>query len=117
MALDREVRSYAFAGDLFLRLAEDGRLTVDAAQADAAIAGLEDTLAQVHAQVGALQSWRQRPAPRFGGLVGAPSEQVVHAAFLDQLAPGRLEQAAVELPKYIAALRRARRLTPPVESA
>jgi hypothetical protein len=34
-------------------------------------------------------------------------QDVVDAVFADQLAPGQLERAATELPKYIEALRRA----------
>jgi hypothetical protein len=34
---------------------------------------------------------------------------LIDAVFVDQLAPGQLERAIAELPKYIAALERARR--------
>lgn len=97
-----------FAGELFLALAAEGRLVVDAVRADEAIAELERTLAQVRSRLRVVRIWRQVPAPSLGELPEELVQAVVDAVFVDQLAPGQLEQAARELPKYIRALRRAR---------
>ncbi|SDT09842.1 hypothetical protein [Actinoplanes derwentensis] len=57
------------------------------------------------ARLAAVQHWNScagcRAQPRPGDLV--------NGVFIEQIAPGRLEQAAIELPRYIAALRLARR--------
>jgi hypothetical protein len=93
-----------FAGDLFLTLATEGRLVIDAARADALLAGLSRTLEQVHARLRLVRIWHELPRP-------APlTPALVDAAFTDQLAPGQLEAAARELPKYIEAVQAARRL-------
>jgi hypothetical protein len=99
--------SLPFAGELFLDLAEEGRLVVDAVRAEEVIAGLECTLAQIRARLRVIRIWRQLPAQRIGELPAELVQDVVDAVFTDQLAPGQLERAAAELPKYIAALRRA----------
>jgi hypothetical protein len=98
-----------FAGDLFLTLASEGRLVLDPGSADEAIAGLERTLALTRARLRIIRIWRQLPARRLDELPPALLQDIVDAAFVDQLAPGRLESAVAELPKYIEALRRARR--------
>jgi hypothetical protein len=93
-----------FAGDLFRALAADGRLVIDADRADVLLDGLSQTLAQVEARLRLVRIWHELPRP-------APlTPALVDAAFTDQLAPGRLEEAARELPKYIEAVRAARRL-------
>jgi len=97
-----------FAGELFLTLATEGRLVVDAQRADELIADLEQTLAVLHARLQVLEVWHRHPAPAIGKLPPEVAETVVDAVFADQLAPGRLELAAVELPKYVAALKAAR---------
>jgi hypothetical protein len=97
-----------FAGELFLTLAIEGRLVVDSQRADALIADLEQTLAVLHARLRVLEVWHQHPTPTIGKLPPEVAETVVDAVFVDQLAPGRLERAAVELPKYVAALKAAR---------
>ena len=97
-----------FAGELFLTLATEGRLVVDSQRADALIADLEQTLAVLHARLRVLEVWHQHPAPTIEKLPSEVAETVVDAVFVDQLAPGRLERAAVELPKYVAALKAAR---------
>ncbi|MDY7085806.1 MAG: hypothetical protein SYR96_11940 [Actinomycetota bacterium] len=94
-----------FAGELFQVLAAEGRLRLDAGQADAVIASLERTLAEVQARLRLLRGRQQVPP----GVQAELSDETVDAVFADQLAPGRLESAAVELPKYIEALRQARR--------
>ncbi len=96
-----------FAGELFLNLAAEGRLVVDARRADEAIAGLESTLAQIRARLRVIRIWQQVPDPKVDELPEALARDVVDAIFVDQLAPGHLERAATELPKYIEALRRA----------
>jgi len=103
-----DVSPLPFAGELFLNLAQEGRLVVDAGRADEAIAGLEHTLAQIRARLRVIRIWQQQPAQRVGELPAELVQDVVDAVFVDQLAPGQLERAATELPKYIEALRRAR---------
>lgn len=98
-----------FAGELFLHLAAEGRLVVEAGRADRLIADLEATLAVLRGRLRALELWRSHPAPTLDGLPPEVAAAVVDALFADQLAPGRLERAAGELPKYVAALRAARR--------
>jgi hypothetical protein len=98
-----------FAGELFLALADEGRLVLDAAQADEAIAGLERTLSRVRARLRIIRIWQQAPTQSVGELPDELAPVVIDAVFADQLAPGRLELATVEIPKYIEALRRARR--------
>lgn len=113
--VDRDAVSAPFAGELFLRLAEEGRLVIDAARADVAIAELERALSAVQARVRVLRRWQRVPAQRLDDLPDGLADDIVHAAFADQLAPGELEQAEIEFPKYIDALRRARRPGPTVD--
>ncbi|WP_080640563.1 hypothetical protein [Salinispora arenicola] len=115
MLVDRDAVSVPFAGELFLRLAEEDRLVIDAARADAAIAALERALSAVQARVRVLRRWQRVPVQRLDDLPDALADDIVHAAFADQLAPGRLEHAEIELPKYIDALRRARRPGPTID--
>jgi hypothetical protein len=93
-----------FAGDLLLSLATEGRLRVDPCVAERTIAGLERTLDLVHARLRMLGATRRsdlRDSRR-------PSQAYVNAHFAEQLAPTRLHWAAIELPKYIEALRQIR---------
>ena len=106
--MGRDEADIEFAGELFLNLAEQGRLVVDASRADRLIADLEATLAVLRARLRMLEAWRARPAP-IDSLPPEFADSVVDAVFADQLAPGRLERASRELPKYVAALRAARR--------
>jgi len=101
-----------FAGELFLNLAAEGRLVVDAVRADEIIANLECTLAQIRSRLRVIRIWQQLPARRVDELPDELVQDVVDAVFVDQLAPGQLEQAALELPKYIEALRRASTVQP-----
>ncbi|WDZ83728.1 hypothetical protein [Micromonospora cathayae] len=112
MSADPPPPAGPFAGDLLLALAGDGRLVLDAAQADAAIADLEHTLSLVRERLRILRIWRQAPAQRVDEIPDDLASDVVDALLADQFAPGRLELAATELPRYIEALRRARRDTP-----
>ncbi len=98
-----------FAGDLLLALARQGRLVLDPAQADEAIAGLERTLSVVLTRLHTVQRCRQPAGPALDDLPAEAAATAVDALFAELLAPGRLELAAVELPKYIEALRSARR--------
>ncbi|AGL14111.1 hypothetical protein [Actinoplanes sp. N902-109] len=117
MAADNELSLSPFAGELFLTLAAEGRLVVDSVRADEAIAALERTLSAARARLRVLRIWQHAPAQRVNDLPLELADDVVDAVFADQLAPGRLEQAVVELPKYIEALRQARRLVPPGDPA
>jgi hypothetical protein len=112
VSADPDVPANPFAGELLLALAREGRLVLDAAQADRAIADLERTLSAVRARLRILRIWRQAPTQRVDELPDELAPDVVDALFADQLAPGRLELAATEIPTYIEALRRAR-LAPP----
>ncbi|MEU7904001.1 hypothetical protein [Actinoplanes sp. NPDC049118] len=103
-----------FAGDLFLTLAAEGRLVLDPVSADEVVAGLERTLALVRSRLRILRLWEQLPVQRLDELPAELRQDVVDAVFVDQLTPGRLERAVVELPKYIEALRSAGRLPPVV---
>jgi hypothetical protein len=97
-----------FAGELFLALAIEGRLVVESDRADQLIADLEQTLAVLRARLRVLEVWHQHPAPAIEKLPCEVADSVVDAVFAEQLAPGRLERAAAELPKYVAALKVAR---------
>jgi hypothetical protein len=98
-----------FAGELFLALATEGRLVVESDRADQLIADLEQTLAVLRARLRVLEVWHQHPAPAIEKLPPEVADSIVDAVFAEQLAPGRLERAAEELPKYLAALKVARR--------
>ncbi len=97
-----------FAGELLLRLADQGRFVVDAERADRLIADLKGTMALLAARLHMLRSW-QRNGTSIDDLEPAVADAVVDTLFADQLAPGRLERAAEELPMYLEALRIARR--------
>jgi hypothetical protein len=56
-----------------------------------------------------LEVWRAHRTPAIDSLPPDVAASVVDAVFADQLAPGRLERASRELPKYVAALKAARR--------
>jgi hypothetical protein len=96
-----------FAGELFLKLAAEGRLVVEPGQANEIIARLESTLAQIRSRMRIIRIWQQQPMRRVDELPEELAPDVIDAVFLDQLAPGQLELAAVELPKYIRALHEA----------
>lgn len=93
-----------FAGELFLTLATEGRLVVDARQADELIAGLQRALCSVET--------RLRLAEQCPEKAGGESQELVDAVFMEQIAPGHLRRAADQIPKYIESLRRARRERP-----
>lgn len=94
-----------FAGDLFVRLAHEGWLVISPEQAGPVIADLERTLAEVR--------MRLRQAELSATLLGNVGADVppdvdrliVDCAFAGQISADRWEQALVELPKYIEALR------------
>jgi hypothetical protein len=98
-----------FAGETFLILAAEGRLVVGRERADALIASLERTLDVLHERQRLLEIWRRMPEKNVDDLPPDLADSVIHAVFDDQLSPGGLERAARELPKYVAALRMARR--------
>lgn len=93
-----------YAGDLFLALADQGRLVLDADEAEEMIAGLERTLDALAVRVRLLEAWRTGLADAWG-----MPQHVVDAVFAEQIAPGRTDEAIRELPKYVEALRRAAR--------
>jgi hypothetical protein len=102
---DPNCTAVRFAGDLFLALATDGRLTVDAEQADRLIACLEQTIELVSAQLCRAELARRLPLAAVGELLPATELLIIDAAFADQVSPGRFERALDELPKYVEALR------------
>jgi hypothetical protein len=109
-SLDRESPDEViFVGDLFLKLAVEGRLVLDAVEADRMITALEATLAVVRARTRLLEFWRQLPRPAVDGPCAAVEQFVVDILFTEQVAPGRLERALQELPTYIEAFKLAKR--------
>ncbi|BCY07251.1 hypothetical protein [Actinoplanes sp. L3-i22] len=108
MPIDRD-DDLPFASELFLTLAREGRLVLDAADADRAIAGLQHALDVVRARLGAVRDRTGLDPGPAAGFAGDGSAELVNAVFIEQIAPGFLQRAAVELPRYIAALRAARR--------
>jgi hypothetical protein len=96
-----------YAGDLFLTLAREGRLVVDADVAATLIAELERTLAKVRSRQRVARMWQQPPTRGIDGLPEPLAQVLVDAVFTEQVSPGQLDDAAAELPKYIEALRRA----------
>jgi len=107
--MSEDVAVSAFAGELFLKLAAEGRLVVDDETADEVIAELQRTLSQIRSRLRVIRIWHRRPAGRLAELPDGVARDVVDAVFAEQIAPGRLERAEAELPKYIEAFRRARR--------
>ena len=110
---DEDAAPVRLAGDLFRTLAEQGRLVVEADRADTLIRGLQQTLDVLTARLRLVRRWQAGPTPRLDDLPPRLAPAVVDAVFADQLAPGRLEHAVAELPKYIDALRLARRPAAP----
>jgi hypothetical protein len=102
-----------FAGELLLALATEGRLVVDRARADQLIADVESTLAELHRRLGLLDRWWRGPAPTLDAVPADLAGTLVDALFADQIAPGRQQRAVQELPKYVAALKVARRNAAP----
>jgi hypothetical protein len=94
-----------FAGDLFLALARNGSLVLDPGQAANVIADLQDTLEVVRDRMRVLAS--RTP----GDHHHLASQHTVDALFTELLAPGQMERALDQLPKYIQALRIAGRLS------
>jgi len=107
--MSEDVAASPFAGELFLALAVEGRLVLDGETADGVIADLQRTLALIRGRLRVLRIWHDQPAGRIEELPDDLARDVVDAVFADQMAPGELERAATELPKYIEAFRRARR--------
>ncbi|WP_231954409.1 hypothetical protein [Actinoplanes derwentensis] len=103
--LDHVPDETPFAGQLFLNLAREGRLVLDADAADELLARLERSLGTVLARLEAARRWNGCGHDRDPPL----HDYVVDGVFIEQIAPGWLDQAADELPRYIAALRLARR--------
>ncbi len=88
-----------FAGDLLLRLAVSGALVLERGHADTLIADLTEALAVV-------RRWRHAntcPRNRLAELGEVEEQLGFDAAFAEQVAPGRLDRALAELPKYIEA--------------
>jgi hypothetical protein len=107
--MEGESFSTPFAGLLFITLAAEGRLVLDAGRADELIAGLERTHSSVRTRLTILRQRQAGPAERVVELPDDASRDIVDAVFADQIAPGLLERANEEIPRYIEALRVARR--------
>jgi hypothetical protein len=94
-----------FAGDLFLALAAEGRLVLDAAQADRVIADLEHTIELVSAQLCRAElAWRL-PLAAVRELLPATEGLITSAAFTEQVFPGQYERVLDELAKYVEAFK------------
>jgi len=111
--MSEDVEVPAFSGELFRTLAEEGRLVVDDETADEVIGELQRTLASIESRLRMIRIWQHEATGRLTDLPGDLARTVVDAVFAEQIAPGRLELAAVELPKYIEAFQRARRTVGP----
>lgn len=94
-----------FAGDLFVRLAREGWLVLSPAQARPVIADLERTLAEVRARLRQAELAATLLEHIDTDVPPDVDQLIVDCAFAGQIAADRWEQALVELPKYILALR------------
>lgn len=94
-----------FAGDLFLALAADGRLVLDAAQADRIIADLEHTIDLVSAQLCRAELALRLPLAAVRELLPATERLITSAAVAEQVFPGQYERALDELAKYVRAFK------------
>ena len=95
-----------FAGDLFLRLANEGWLVLPAVEAERVIAELEHTLAEVRARLRRAELSRElRDSSARVDASPEVDQLIVDSVFAGQIAADRWEQALVELPKYIQAFR------------
>ncbi|WP_367129472.1 hypothetical protein [Saccharothrix sp. HUAS TT1] len=94
-----------FAGDLFLQLARRGWLVLEPAQAQGVIGELERTLDEVRSRLRKLELSRRLRDASGGHVAPDVDRLVVDAVFAGQLNSDNWEQALVELPKYIEALR------------
>lgn len=94
-----------FAGDLLLRLAVEGWLVLSREEAERIVAELESTLTQVRARLRRVSLSRRLLDLAGGDVPSDVDGLVVESAFAGQIAADRWEQALIELPKYIQALR------------
>lgn len=92
-----------FAGDLVLRLADEGWLVMPPDQAERVIAELERTLAEVRSCL--RRAELSRKLLDVADVAVDVDRLVVDSVFAGQIAADRWEQALVELPKYIQAFR------------
>lgn len=92
-----------FAGDLVLRLADEGWLVLPPEQAESLIVELERTLADVRSCL--RRAELSRRLLDVADVAADVDRLVVDSAFMGQIAADRWEQALVELPKYIQAFR------------
>ncbi|MDU0288298.1 hypothetical protein [Saccharothrix longispora] len=110
-------RSYrdqvTFAGDLLLQLATDGRLVLEPAEADRVIAGLMWTLEEVSGRLRVVDLLRGTSLPELRRVHPELERAVVDAVFDEQVTDGGLRRALDELPKYIEAIRKARKPASP----
>jgi hypothetical protein len=93
-----------FAGDLVLRLADEGWLVLPLEQAKQVIADLERALTEVRACLRRTELSRKLLA---ADVTADVDLLVVECAFAGQIAADRWEEALVELPKYIRAFQTA----------
>jgi hypothetical protein len=98
-----------FVGDLFLRLAADGVLVLDWAEAGRIIAGLRHTLDTVTGRLRLVDLLRGTSLDALRRIDPEVEGAVVDAVFHEQVGEGRLRRASDELPKYIEAFELARR--------
>ncbi|MFT7839909.1 hypothetical protein Q5530_27525 [Saccharothrix sp. BKS2] len=115
MAPDSHHDRVAFAGDLFLQLATDGRLVLEPAEADRVIAGLEWALEEVTGRLRVADLLRGTSLPELRRVDAGLEQAVVDAVFDEQVADGGLRRALDELPKYILAFQKAKKRNSPDE--
>lgn len=92
-----------FAGDLFLSLASRGMFVLEPRSADRFIAQMSAALDQVRVRCGLIKLLGGNPVGSLAAEDEVAEQALFDIAFAEQVAPGRLDQAMVELPKYIQA--------------
>ena len=98
-----------FAGDLFLRLAAEGRLVLEPVEADRVIGDLRHTLHVLTDRARLVEQLHGIPLDDIHRLHPEAERAVVDAVFAEQVSGGVLRRALDELPKYIRAFENAKR--------
>lgn len=104
-----DVSGWVLAGDLLLRLAAEGRLVLEPAEADRAIEGLRETLHVLADRVHVVDLLRGASLDDLHRDHPEVERAVVDAVFSDQVSGDGLRRALDELPKCIQAFEHAKR--------